>query len=475
MNQLLSFVTFNSQSLILVEWRGFRCLDERKSHNAELPRQPGASCSAATSLVGCLSVPAYEQVRRRYIRTAEAAAPTTNCICVPPQPRVTAGNKPALRREPIGAGARQRDGMQTAGATRARGKRWEPASRTGNKISRPEESGKQGDTRWTPSSTTSSPMPATLIGCHGILTQKLLIHRGGSLARDRDVSLRQGIVASTQWKLKCFSAFKPKLFPFKPGSILFFSSSSIVLQSTTQSIPQVCELHRNATTLASWLANTPVLRWQPARQGGFDIRILIDGEMVWRQLMGIAQWGLPVMPPSAINFAVPAAGAAHALASSPRWSSGPQPGVHAHAYPACDMLDRSTDWLATRESGVGTRIPEARRDVVYACRFPALISSHHDLCSAHTACRAAQPAPVALAYFSHLNISLRASAMTVGSWHLIRVGPTLAMAFAMALHIRSKIADVAEHFVLLFCYTFCVQIAATLCELHTRVDAPVIH
>ncbi|KAJ6592574.1 hypothetical protein B0H19DRAFT_1055281 [Mycena capillaripes] len=108
--------------IITVRWCG--SLDKRKSHNAELPRQPGASWTAATSLVGCLSVPAYayEQVRRRYIRTAEAAAPTTSCICVPPQPSVTAGNKPAMRREPIDAGARQREDMQTAGASHARGK-----------------------------------------------------------------------------------------------------------------------------------------------------------------------------------------------------------------------------------------------------------------------------------------------------------------------------------------------------------------
>jgi hypothetical protein len=34
--------------------------------------------------------------------------------------------------------------------------------------------------------------------------------------------------------------------------------------------------------------------------------------------------------------------------------------------------------------------------------------------------------------------------MTVSSWHLIRVGLTLAMAFAMVLHNQSKIADVAQ-------------------------------
>ncbi|KAJ7231133.1 hypothetical protein C8J57DRAFT_1581302 [Mycena rebaudengoi] len=76
------------------------------------------------------------------------------------------------------------------------------------------------------------------------------------------------------------------------------------------------ELHRNATTLASWLAN--------AANG----MAAADGDSGPSRHAAVHH-----------QFVVPAAGAAHALGSSLRWSTGPQPGVHAHAYAACAMLD----------------------------------------------------------------------------------------------------------------------------------------
>ncbi|KAJ7261195.1 hypothetical protein C8J57DRAFT_1514421 [Mycena rebaudengoi] len=88
------------------------------------------------------------------------------------------------------------------------------------------------------------------------------------------------------------------------------------VQQLPSNIAAAGELHRNATTLASWLAN--------AANG----MAAADGDSGPSRHAAVHH-----------QFVVPAAGAAHALGSSLRWSTGPQPGVHAHAYAACAMLD----------------------------------------------------------------------------------------------------------------------------------------
>ncbi|KAF8186530.1 hypothetical protein K438DRAFT_1765301 [Mycena galopus ATCC 62051] len=99
----------------------------------------------------------------------------------------------------------------------------------------------------------------------------------------------------------------------------------------------ICELHRNATTLASWLASTPLLRWAAGMGGGgggSDLRILVDGGVVHAvhgmvAADGDSTGGRPIMPPSAINFVAPAAGALRVLACSLRWSAVRGSGVEA--------------------------------------------------------------------------------------------------------------------------------------------------